>query len=56
MASHNKLWADFSDKMREDTLNDDDFTEETKVFLAHLLSGRAAAHRREKFLAAPFEV
>lgn len=56
MASHNKVWADFSDKMREDTLNDDDFTEETKVFLAHLLSGRAAAHRREKFLAAPFEV
>jgi len=51
----NMVWADFCDKMSKDELSSCDFTKEMQFFLSSLLCGSAAAQRRDKFLAAPFE-
>lgn len=51
-----RTWMEFCNKMRADVLNDDDFTDEMRIFLRSFLCGFDAAQRRNKFLVSPYDI
>lgn len=51
-----KIWIEFCNKMRQGKLCENDFVDETRLFLFPLLCGTNASQRRERFLESPYEV
>jgi len=50
-----RVWKEFTDKLKGATLRQDDFAPEMRAFLYPLLCGEGSRTRRDKFAAAPAE-
>ena len=51
-----RTWLKFCNKMRADALNDEDFSDEMRIFLSPILCGCDAIQRRSKFLDSPYDI
>ena len=47
------IWNEFIEKLRSDSLTDNDFTDDVRLFLSSFLTGTSSQIRREKFIHSP---